>query len=155
MIPDGPASFEWMESGDLVTSGEEKSFGNSVFGVGGVMVVWGCGIEVCGGVLGAGMSKEGKGLSSLRSVRMGAGNGGGASAIVGALFADTLPRRLLFVLDVDPARSRLTFFLSGFEPKAFLKRRPGEMPRFFPLRSDGTLNVEPCWLGGRETSVSC
>lgn len=78
-IPPGE-SFEWIESGDRVTSGEVKSLGNSVFGVGGVTVVWGCGMAVCGGVLGAGNSREGSGLSSLRSVRMGAGKGGGGSA---------------------------------------------------------------------------
>ena len=52
--PGGNGSFPFRESGDSVTSGDEKRLAAaSVRGVGGVTVVWGAGIVRRGGVLGA------------------------------------------------------------------------------------------------------
>jgi hypothetical protein len=50
--PAGSSSFPFSESGDVVTSGDEKILTASVRGVGGVTVVWGAGIALWGGVLG-------------------------------------------------------------------------------------------------------
>jgi hypothetical protein len=52
---------------------------NSV-GVGGVTVVDGAGMAVWGGVFGMGLASSERGLSSVRSVLIGAGRGGISSA---------------------------------------------------------------------------
>lgn len=111
----------------------------------------GAGMAVCGDVFGSGLASRERGLSSVRSVRMGGGIGGGGSSWVAwARLDDRLLRRLfpnrlrplLLPPDFDDARSASSFalFLSD-ELKASLKRLPGETLRRLPLESVGTSNV--------------
>lgn len=126
-------------------------------GVGGVTVVAGAGIAVWGGVLGMGLASRERGLSSVKSVRIGAGTGGGGSFSVSwARFDDRLlrllenrVRPLLLAPDFVDARSGSSFagFLS--ELKASLKRLPGETLRRFPLGSAGTSSVPLDRVPGR------
>lgn len=119
-------------------------------GVGGVTVVAGAGIAVRGGVFGNGLASNdfSRGLSSVRSVRIARGNGGGASGVAWARLADRLLRRLLNKLrplrlpfDLAEASSfPFAFFLSD-ELKASLNRLPGELLRRLLLVSAGTSSV--------------
>lgn len=91
MFPDGLTVVtpvpEDMEFLDLIDSGESVTSldricglrGRCSVGVGGVTVVAGAGMAVCGGVFGMGLSCSERGLSSVRSVRIGAGIGGTSS----------------------------------------------------------------------------
>lgn len=85
MVPGDDMEFrDVSDSGDSVTASEamgELSERCSV-GVGGVTVVAGAGagIAVCGGVFGMRLASKERGLSSVRSVRIGAGMGGGGSS---------------------------------------------------------------------------
>lgn len=80
------------------------------------------------------------------SVRMGSGNGGGASGVAWARLAERLFRRLLNMLplllapDLDdaPSPSSLGPFLSDELKASLNRRRPGETLRRFPLGSAGT-----------------
>ena len=76
-------------------------------GVGGVTVVAGAGIAVCGGVFGMGLASSERDLSSIRSVRIGAGTGGISPGAACARFDDRLLRRL------DPNRPRPLLLPSG------------------------------------------
>lgn len=126
-------------------------------GVGGVTVVAGAGIAVCGGVFGMGLASRERGLSSVKSVRIGAGTGGGGSSCVAwARFDDRLLRLLenrlrplLLAPDFVDARSGSSFagFLS--ELKASLMRLPGDTLRRFPLGSAGTSSVTLDRVPGR------
>jgi hypothetical protein len=119
-------------------------------GVGGVTVVAGAGIAVWGGVFGSGLASNDLlgGLSSVRSVRIGRGKGGGASGVACARFADRLLRRLLNKLRplrlpvdlVEASSFPFAFFLSD-EPNASLSRRPGEVLRRLLPVSAGTSSV--------------
>lgn len=86
MMPDGrDDSFDFTDSGESVicvsTSGG-NSYRRSV-GVGGVTVVAGAGMAVCGGVVGVGSVDGSCGFASVISVRIGGGGiGGGGSATV-------------------------------------------------------------------------
>lgn len=76
-----------MEFRDEIDSGESVTPSPSNWGlsdrcsvgVGGVTVVAGAGMAVCGGVFGRGLACKERGLLSVKSVRIGAGRGGGAS----------------------------------------------------------------------------
>jgi hypothetical protein len=141
---------EDMEFREVIDSGESVTppariwglSGRCSVGVGGVTVVAGAGIAVCGGVFGRGLASRERGLLSARSVRMGAGRGGGASSgAARARFDERLLRllpnilRLSLLPDLVDARSAsslplfalfslFSLFLS--ELKASLKRRPGD-----------------------------
>lgn len=165
MFPDGLTttpdidSLGFMVSGDSVIFGGVESLGNSSRlsdGVGGVTVVRGAGTAVWGGVLGAGRSSGSLGLSCFRSVRMGGRGGGGSATKVCALFADRLPRLpvppnkvTLRLLEAEEERSRAAAsasFLSLLN--AFLNRRPGDEPRFFPPWFSGISNVDAGCVAG-------
>lgn len=113
-------------------------------------MVAGAGIAVCGGVFGNGLACNDLlgGLSSVRSVRIGRGRGGGASGVACARFEERLLRRLLNKLrplrlpvDLDEASSfPFAFFLSD-EPNASLSRLPGEVLRRLLPVSAGTSSV--------------
>lgn len=159
----GGISRDFIEDGDSVRLIFAPSGACSMLGVGGVTVVAGNGIALCGGVdrrgFSDGLSDESRVLSSARSVRIGGGidgKGGGASAEApGAIFEDRLLRRLtLHELspDVDEARDRLPL-LSVLN--AFLSRWLLERLLSLFLRSPGTLRFEGAgWVAGRAISVS-
>lgn len=112
-------------------------------------MVAGAGMAVWGGVFGSGLASRERGLSSVRSVRIGAGTGGGGSSWVAwARFDDRLLRRLenklrplLLAPDFNDTRSESSFVLFLSEAKASLKRLPGETLRRFPLGSVWTSSV--------------
>ena len=113
-------------------------------------VVAGAGIAVWGGVFGNGLASSdfSRGLSSVRSVRIGTGMGGGASGVACARFAERLLRRLLnklrplrLLADLAEASSfPFATFLSD-EPNASLSRLPGELLRRLLPVSAGTSRV--------------
>lgn len=119
-------------------------------GVGGVTVVAGAGIAVYGGVFGNGLASNdfSGGVSSVRSVRIGTGRGGGASGVACARFAERLLRRLLnkprpVLLPADLAEA-LSFPFATFlsdEANASLSRLPGELLRRLLPVSAGTSRV--------------
>lgn len=170
MFPDGLTttpvtdSLGFMASGDCVMFGGEDSLGNSSrlsAGVGGVTVVRGAGTAVWGGVLGAGRSSGSLGLSCIMSVRMGGRGGGGSVTKLCALFADKLPRLpvppnkvTLRLLEAEEERSRAesASFLSLLN--AFLNRRPGDEPRFFPPWLSGISSVDAGCVAGLWASAS-
>lgn len=138
-----------MEFREVIDSGESVIppasisglSGRCSVGVGGVTVVAGAGMAVCGGVFGRGLASRERGLLSVRSVRMGAGRGGGASSgAARARFDERLLRllpnilRLSLLPDFVDARSASSLALALFslfslflsELKTSLKRRPGD-----------------------------
>lgn len=153
-----PASGPDKELRDWIDSGESVTIPDMIgglrdrcsVGVGGVTVVAGAGIAVCGGVFGNGLASNDLlgGLSSVRSVRIGTGRGGGASGVACARFEDKLLRRLLnklrplrLAVDLEEASSFPFAFFFSDEPKASLSRRPGEELRRLLLVSVGTSSV--------------
>lgn len=95
-----------------------------------------------------GLASSERGLSSIRSVRIGAGTGGTSPGAACARFDDRLlrrlapnkPRPLLLPLDLidESSVSSLAPFLSELK-----KRLPGDVLRFLPFASVGTSNAIP------------
>jgi len=99
-------------------------------------------------VFGIGLASSERGLTSVISVRIGAGKGGISSAVGWARLDERLLRRLapnrlrlLFAPDLTDvvSGSSLGAFLS--ELKASLKRLPGDTLRLLLLESSGTSNA--------------
>lgn len=98
-----------------------------------------------------GLASSERGLSSVRSVRIGAGTGGTSPGAASARFDERLlrrlapnrPRPLLLPPDLadEASGSSLAPFLS--EPKPPLKRLPGDILRLLPFASVGTSNAIP------------
>ena len=171
-MPVGKESFDFSDSGESVTSASTRGAPYPLrrsTGVGGVTVVTGAGIEVCGGVFGVGLAGS-RGFSSVRSVRIGGGKGGRGSVTIWSFCAEALALLLLLLfenklrpllppLDFTDPRSELLLLLSGsslslFELNVSFNRLPGETPLFFPLRSFGMSSVEAGCVDDLERSVS-
>lgn len=170
MMPDGNESLDFRDSGESVISASPicpNSCRRSV-GVGGVTVVIGAGIDVCGGVVGVGVDGS-RDLSSVRSVRIGGGGNGGGSSTNFPFRPDKLALLLLLLFPkklspfllpfdlIDPLSEPLLLllgsFFSWFVPNASFRRRPGETLLFLPLRS-GISNVGAGCVAGLGNSVS-
>lgn len=125
-------------------------------------------MDVCGGVVGVGLERSGV-FSCWRSVRIGGGSGGGASATVCTFRPDMLAllpllrfpnklRPLLPPFDFTDARSEplllLLSFFSWLGVNASRRRRPGETLCFFPLLCPGISNIEPDCVVDLDISAS-
>lgn len=165
----GSESLDFSDSGESVATVlpmRENSWRGSM-GVGGVIVVTGAGMDVFGGVAGVGLGGL-RCFSSVRSVRIGGGNGGGRSHATCAfppgklalLLLLLLPRVLapfLLPFDLSDPRSQpllllLESFLSWLELRASFSRRPGEPLLFFPMRLSGISKVEVGCVTGLDNS---